>query len=289
MTETSISSVSRDATRDASPDTHSFDSGDGDLVYRDSGPPDGQLVVLLHTGFVDRTQFDNLVPGLAAQGYRVVAPDARGHGDSANASRPFRFTDDLAALLRHLDAGPAVLVGVSMGALIASDTALEHPELVRALVTSGYGLGDHDAGDPWFVERQAAQSDALARGDIPAWMDVFLDWVPGPDRALTDVDPAIVRQVREMSVRTLMKHTPDEPDHAVWVTGKEERAHELTLPVLAVNGGFDCVGVRRSVARMVAAVPDGRAVDLPDSGHYTTMERPEEFTRILVDFLGQLD
>ncbi|MBF9067468.1 alpha/beta fold hydrolase [Streptacidiphilus fuscans] len=288
MTETPLSSATSDASPRTAVDTHSFDSGDGDLVYRDSGPRDGQLVVLLHTGFVDRTQYDNLVPGLAAQGYRVVVPDARGHGDSANASRPFRFTDDLAALLRHLDAVPAVLVGVSMGAMIASDTALEHPELVRALVMSGYGLGDHDADDPWFAERAAAQNDALWRGDIPAWLDVFLDWIPGPDRALADIDPEIPRQVREMAIRTLMKHTPDEPDHAVPVTGKEQRARELTVPVLAVNGAFDCAGVLRSVARTVAAVPDARAVDLADAGHYTTMERPEEFTRILVDFLRTL-
>ncbi|WP_425569467.1 alpha/beta fold hydrolase [Nonomuraea salmonea] len=71
--------------------------------------------------------------------YRVIAYDARGHGRSANATGPYRLTDDLAALLRHLGTGPAVLVGVSMGAGLAVDTALEHPELVSALVATGGG------------------------------------------------------------------------------------------------------------------------------------------------------
>ncbi|MET7433034.1 MULTISPECIES: alpha/beta fold hydrolase [Streptomyces] len=84
--------------------------------------------------------------------YRVIAPDARGHGASSNATRPFRPADDLAALLRHLDVGPAVLVGVSMGGGTAVDTALEHPELVRAVVVSGVGTSEPYFENPWSLE-----------------------------------------------------------------------------------------------------------------------------------------
>lgn len=89
-----------------------LDTNDGRFAYHDAGT--GDPVILLHGGFLDHRMWDEQIPVLESR-YRVVAPDARGHGASANASRPFRHADDLAALLFHLDIGPAVIVGLSMG------------------------------------------------------------------------------------------------------------------------------------------------------------------------------
>ncbi|MGW5236157.1 alpha/beta fold hydrolase, partial [Streptomyces nodosus] len=218
-----------------------------------------------------------------------IAPDARGHGFSANASKPFRQADDLAALLRHLGRGtPATLVGVSMGGLIAIDTAIECPELVRALVVSGRGIGEPDTSDPWCAAHQEAQANALAAGDIPGWLASVTRWVPGPSRTLHDVDPEIVRHVREMAMRTLMKHTPDEPNHCLPVEDVASRARDITVPVLAVNGALDARGCLSTVTALMETVPDGRSTQLDGAAHYTTMEQPEEFTRILLDFLREV-
>lgn len=265
-----------------------FASDDGLLAYRQAGLEHDRAVVLLHSGLVDHTQFDNLIPGLVAQGYRVIAPDARGHGFSANATKPFRQTDDLAALLRHLDVGPVVLVGVSMGGLIAIDTAVEHPELVRAIVVSGRGLGEPDVSDPWSAARQEAQDKALAAGDIPGWLNGFAAWAPGPTRTLDDIDPDIVRRIQEMALRTLMKHTPGEPDLCVPTADVAERAKEIAVPVLAVNGALDAPGCLATVDALMAAVPHGRSTSLAGAGHYTTMEQPEEFMRVLTPFLREV-
>ncbi|WP_143673523.1 alpha/beta fold hydrolase, partial [Streptomyces griseiscabiei] len=84
--------------------TRTFQSDDGPLAYLDTGQESGRKagpgtpLVLLHGGFTDHRMWRDLVPALVAAGHRVIAPDARGHGASANASRPFRLTDDLAAL-----------------------------------------------------------------------------------------------------------------------------------------------------------------------------------------------
>ncbi|GAA2830448.1 alpha/beta hydrolase [Kitasatospora paracochleata] len=283
MTETSIPVA-------GVPTFDTFASADGPLAYRDAGPRDGRPLVLLHASFVDHTQFDNLVPGLVAHGYRVIAPDARGHGFSANASRPFRQTDDLAALLRHLDLDePAVLVGVSMGAMIGVDTAVEHPELVRALVVSGRGIGEPDPSDPWTAARGQAQFAALMAGDIPGWLEQFTLWIAGPTRTLADVDPALVDHVRDMALRTLMKHSPGEVDHTVPVQDVAGRARGITVPVLAIDGALDAPGVLATVDALLSAVPHGRATRLDGAAHFTTSEQPEEFTRILLAFLAELD
>ena len=92
-----------------SDDIRFFKSADGPLAYRELGA--GPAVVLLHGGFVDGRMWDDVGHALAGE-FRVVVPDARGHGESANSTIPFRPTDDLADLLRHLGIDAAVLVGV---------------------------------------------------------------------------------------------------------------------------------------------------------------------------------
>ncbi|MEU2570987.1 alpha/beta fold hydrolase [Streptomyces althioticus] len=257
-------------------------SADGDLAYRDTGS--GDLVVLLHSGFLDHRIWDDHVP-LLAERYRVVAPDTRGHGFSANATAPFRWADDLAALLRHLDAGPAVLVGLSMGGVIATDTVLEHPGLVRAVVTAGAVTGDFRYTDAWHRELQDTIAGALAAGDVTTWLDAFLRLVPGPGRSADDIDPEIPRRVREMALHTLSKHSAGEKDWLVPVTGSLDRAGEIRVPLLAVNGALEPAELHAAAERLAAAVPDGRTATLEGTGHYSAMERPDAFVGVLLDFL----
>ncbi|MGW6912708.1 alpha/beta fold hydrolase [Kitasatospora sp. NPDC054939] len=266
-----------------------FQSTDGRLAFLDEGPRDGEVLVLLHSGFVDGTKFDNLVPGLTDLGYRVIVPDARGHGRSDNASGPFRWADDLAGLLKHLGLRQVALVGVSMGGMIGIDTAVEYPDLVRALVVSGRGIGEPDLTDPWSAAAAGRQGAALATGDIAGYLDGFVEWIAGPKRSLDEVDPAVVAHVRDMALRTLMKHTPDEPDHLVPVQDLATRAAGITVPVLAINGALDVPGLLDTVTALMDRVPNGRTVLMDGVGHYPSMEQPEEFTRILVDFLRGLD
>ncbi|MFF0126456.1 alpha/beta fold hydrolase [Streptomyces mirabilis] len=262
-----------------------FESADGPLAYRDvgTGPP----LVLLHGGFTDHRMWDDLVPLLAAD-HRVIAPDARGHGRSANATKPFRPTDDLAALLRHLRTGPAVLVGMSMGGATAVDTTLEHPDLVRALVVSGAGIADPQDIDAWTLDIQNSWNGTLAAGDIDGWVDIFASAVAGPHRTLDEVDPEVVRRVREMARGTISKHTPDEPDWSVPVTDIPARAKSITVPVLTINGALDAAGLIAMADRLVDAVADGRTATVEGTAHYANMEQPRVFTEFLLEWLSGL-
>ncbi|MER6674143.1 alpha/beta hydrolase [Streptomyces sp. NPDC000983] len=260
-------------------------SADGDLAYLDTGS--GDLVVLLHAGFVDHRFWAEQIPALAAE-YRVIAPDVRGHGFSANASAPFRWADDLAGLLRHLDAGPAVLVGVSMGGVIATETALEHPGLVRAVVSCGAATGDFEYTDDWTRALQAEYARTLGAGDVEGWLAAFLRVVPGEHRTADQVDPEIARRLRDLALHTIMKHAPGERDWHVRVTGTRPRLAEIGVPLLALNGSLEPAALLDAADRMARTVPDGRALLLEGVGHYPNLERPEEFNRVLLDFLRAL-
>ena len=247
-----------------------------------TGPP----VVLLHGGYLDHHMWDEQIAALAAT-CRVIAPDARGHGRSANATGPFRFTDDLAALLRHLDTGPAALVGVSMGGGIAVDTALEHPDLVRALVVSGVGTSEPYFTDAWNLQVIEAWTTAAAAGDLDAAVEAFTAAAAGPYRTLDDLDPAIVSRLRAMTRGTMGKHTVGEPDQVVPVTDTWSRAAGIDVPVLAVNGALDSADHLGMAERLARTVKNGRAVTIDGAAHYPNLDRPEEFGAILTSFLRQ--
>ncbi|MEV5549793.1 alpha/beta hydrolase [Streptomyces sp. NPDC052309] len=269
----------------AAPDLRFFTSSDGDLAYRDTGA--GDLVVLLHSGFVDHRLYDAQIPALAAH-HRVIAPDVRGHGFSANATEPFRWADDLAALLRHLDAGPAVLVGLSMGGAIATDTVLEYPELVRAVVACGAATSDFEYTDPWYRQIQEEYARTLAAGDLDGWLAAFLRVVPGAHRTPDDIDPGILHRLRDMALHTMSKHSPGEPNLHVPMTDTWSRVPKIDVPVIAVNGSLEPDDLTGAAERLVRAVRDGRSVTVDGVGHYINLEKPEEFTTILLDFLRTL-
>ncbi|MEV5440599.1 alpha/beta hydrolase [Streptomyces sp. NPDC052682] len=266
-------------------DLHHLPLDDGTIAYRDTGS--GPALVLLHGGFLDHRMWDGQVPEFA-RSHRVLVPDARGHGASSNATRPFRPADDVAALLRHLRIGSAVLVGLSMGAGTAVDTALEHPGLVRALVVSGAGTSEPDFQDPWTTSVLADWERALAAGDVDAWLEAFLRFLPGPHRTLADVDPELVRLQREMALGTLGKHTGGEPDHRVPVRDTWERIAGIEVPVLVVHGGIDSDDHLRMGERLAREVVAGRSVTVDATAHYPNMERPDVYNALVANFLRGL-
>ncbi|MET0417474.1 MAG: alpha/beta fold hydrolase [Actinoplanes sp.] len=242
-------------------------------------------VVLLHGGFLDHRMWAAQIPALATR-HRVIAPDARGHGRSPVATAPFRHTDDLADLLRDLDAGPAVLIGVSMGAATAVDTAVEHPDLVRALVITGAGTSEPYFTDPWTVQALGTWTAAMAAGDLAGSVDGFMRFAAGPHRSAAD--PAAERDLRAMATATMSKHAAGEPDWLRPVTGTWERVPSIAVPVLAVHGALDSPDHIGMAQRVVDAVGEGRAVTVDGAAHYPNVERPYAYTKLVLEFLESL-
>jgi pimeloyl-ACP methyl ester carboxylesterase len=262
-----------------------FASTDGDIAYLDTGT--GDPVVLLHAGYIDHRLFEAQTPVLAAE-HRVIAVDVRGHGWTANATRPFRWADDLAALLRHLDAGPAALVGVSMGGAIAGDMAIEYPELVRGIVLSGASVSDFQYTHEETRQRVAESHRALHSGDIEGWLKVFLRSVAGPFREPEETDPRILDHLREMALRTIAKHTPGERNWHVPMTDTWARVPKIDVPVLTVNGTLDSPDLLVDAERYADTVQNGRSVLVEGTSHFPNLEKPEEFNELLLGFLREL-
>ncbi|MDV3221081.1 alpha/beta hydrolase [Intrasporangium sp.] len=260
---------------------------DGHIAYAEAGsgrPP----IVLLHAGYVDHRMWDRELAHLSHR-TRAVAPDARAHGQSSTPLSAFRQCDDVAALVRHLEAGPAVLVGVSMGAGAAVDTALEHPDVVRALVISGAGTNEPTFEDPWALALVQRQQQAIVAEDPASWLEATLEYVAGPSRSLNDVDPDVVERIRDMHEAFVRDHVRPGIVPPTHVVGSWDRLAEITVPVLGIVGELDSTDHHHMCERAVASVVDGRGVvRLPDCGHFPNLERPDDWERVVDDFLDEL-
>lgn len=107
----------------------------GDAVFCEvtgHGPP----LVLTHDALGHREAWDAQFESLS-RSYRVVRWDRRGYGRSDQPSAPYASDDDLARVVASLADQPAVLIGCSNGGLLSLQCALDHPELVAALVLAG--------------------------------------------------------------------------------------------------------------------------------------------------------
>ncbi|MGI5488719.1 alpha/beta fold hydrolase [Microtetraspora malaysiensis] len=252
------------------------------LFWLDTGT--GRPLVLLHGGFMDHSMWDDQISFFSSR-FRVIAPDARGHGRSANAAEPYRLTDDLAALLRHLGVGPAIVAGVSMGASTAVEAALEHPELVSAVVVGGAGTGEPYFTDPWTTRSMATWHAAMAAGDLEASIEGFMLFAAGPHRTVGDLDPGVAANLRRMARATMSKHAVGEANLLVPVRDTWERIPKIHVPVLAINGALDSPDHIGMAERLADAVADGRVASIDDTAHYPNMERPDLYNDILDDFL----
>ena len=255
------------------------------LYYEIAG--EGRPLVLLHFGLGDSRFWDDQF-GVFAQRYRVVRYDARGFGRSPATTGPFYLHEDLYALLRFLGIERAALVGVSMGGGTAIGFTLTHPEMVTALGPVGAGLSGFDmeptAEELALFQQAKAAADA---GDIDTANEVEVHiWVDGPNRTPEQVDPAVRERVREMNRQTV--ETPDYPEGE----GPQqldppalERLGEIHAPTLVIIGDQD-VSVIQSIAdRLASQIPGARKAVMHDTAHAPNMERPEEFNRLVLEFL----
>jgi 3-oxoadipate enol-lactonase len=247
------------------------------------GPP----VVLLHAGVSDsrlwKPQLDSF-----AQSHTVLRVDLPGFGNSPLETNPVSFRGAVRDAMDAEGIDRAALVGVSLGGNTALELALESPERVSALVLVGAGLPDHE----WSEEVTsffAAEEEALERGDLDAAVDANLRmWLAGPRRGLDDIDPAQRELVGKMQKQAFRQQKGHEHVRMLRLDPPEsERLAELRVPTLVVTGDEDVADIHRIADRLYAEIPGAERATIAAAAHLPSLERPEEFDRIVLGFLAE--
>ncbi len=248
---------------------------------------DGPPVVLIHEGICDRRmwepQWETFPPA-----HRTLRLDLRGFGESPIPPEPFSHAADVAELVESLGVGPAAVVGVSFGGLVALDLTLARPELVSSLVLVASALNDHE----FSAEMQSfdrAEHEALERGDLDAAVELNLRmWVDGPHRDPGEVDPELRRRVGEMQRRAfeLQLEASETARDELLSPDLGRRLGEIAVPALVLVGELDCADMHAIASRLEAEIPGARGARIAATAHVPSIERPREFDRLLLDFLA---
>lgn len=127
----------------------------------------GRPLILLHGGVGASEMFGPILPDLA-ENRQVIAVHLQAHGRTADIDRPLSFelmADDIAALVKHLGSEKADIMGYSLGAGVAMQTAIRHPDLVRKLVVVSAPV-KRDGWYPEVLEDMAQMGPEIGRAHV---------------------------------------------------------------------------------------------------------------------------
>ena len=258
------------------------DLGAHHLAYDVSGPEDRPAVLLSHCFAGNRHVWDAQLPALSA--YRVIRYDARGHGDSGLPPGPYRLddlADDAVGLLDALGIAQAHVFGISMGGRTARRLALRYPNRVASLglITTSY-MADAAERQSRMQRVAAVQRDGVAPQhdhNMSRWFteQALRDQLPGV-RVMSAAYLAFSPRAFEWISHAIL-HDVDDAD----------KLQSLTMPTLIVASPDDPGVPRQASEYMRDAIPNAEFHWLGPAKHLATLEHPERFNQILVDFLAR--
>ena len=280
---------SSDAQGSRSASTAWIDVPGGHLAADDHGPRDGAPIVLVHSAVVNRRAWDGVVPHLVEAGYRVIAYDMRGFGESTSEEVEFAGHEDVLAVLDHFGLKHVAIVGNSMGAHFALDAILAAPERFVAYVWVGGGISGFDK-DPSPEEAALFQAESDAEDarewDLAAELDAQI-WIDGPGQPSTRVAPEVRAAFKAMD-RELLEPGRVFGNRRPAAAPALEQLGSVRVPTLVVVGDLDTVGTRASAERLAADVPAARLIRIPNVAHIIGMEVPDELAALIVEHLSTL-
>ena len=256
------------------------------LAYDDrgSGAP---VLFIAGRGGVGRTWDLHQVPEFVRAGYRAITFDNRGVGatEQATGFGIEQMVADTAALIEKLDAAPVRIVSVSMGSFIAQELMLARPELVRSAVLMAT-RGRHDRARDFFgtAERELADSGVELPASYSAKLRLLESFSPA-----TLNDDVAVRDWIDMFTMFPSKQTPGmRAQLSIAPEGNRLPAYRsITAPTLAIGFGDDIVLPPHLGREVADALPNGRYLEIPDTGHLGFIEKPQVVNAAALRFFGE--
>lgn len=246
---------------------------------------EGELVLFLHgIGGNKRNWHDNL-PAFGEH-FHAVAWDARGYGESEDYDGPLDFLDyarDVARVLDHFGADKAHIVGLSMGGRIAAAFTSLHPSRAKSLVLCDTHLGFKHFTDEQKAEFVRLRKEPLVNGkepkDIAEPVARTLISPDGTEESFAKLVDSMSRLHKESYIKSIEASVNG--DHEVFF---ETIAH----PTLVVVGSDDRLTPVAMAEKIHALVKGSELHVIEGAGHLSNIEKPEEFDRVVIDFLKRV-
>jgi len=263
--------------------TKYLSQGNGTIAYDDTG--NGPLVVCVPSMGDLRGEYRFLIPQLVEAGYRVVNMDVRGLGETSVEWDDYTVAGvgaDILALIRELEAGPAILIGTSMAAGAAVWAAAEAPELVRGMVLAGPFV----RGEGTWVSNLLYATLFARPWGASMWLKYFSTLYPSrkPDdfAEYTSVLKANLKEPGRLETLVKMIRASKK--------ASEERLPSVDKPVLVLMGSKDPdFKDQEAEAQWVADNLKGTYKIIEGAGHYPHAEMPEIAGPLMISFMKNLN
>jgi 3-oxoadipate enol-lactonase len=249
---------------------------DGSKIYYEECGTGAEAVVLIHDGIADSLVWDGVWPAFCKQ-FRTIRYDRRGYGRSPATTVIYTETDDLFAHLRHLQIKRAMLVGSSHGGGLAINFTLEHPNLVEQLVLVGAVVDGYGYSDQFLL--RGLKNNEPGEKDVAR---LIANWAN--DKYLLAADhPEAKKKLQAILTANPQDLTHDDMPRPT--RPAVARLAEIRAPTLILVGDQDIPDVHAHAGVIENGIPDSRRVVVEDTGHLMYLEKPEEFSHIVVIFL----
>jgi len=255
---------------------HFLEVENGKIYYEECGSG-ANAVVLIHDGIAHSVVWDGVWPAFCKE-FHTIRYDRRGYGKSPITTSWYYETDDLYTLLRQLKVSHAFLVGSSHGGELTIDFTLAHPRLVDGMalvgaVVSGYGYSDH------FLDRGNANNKPMEKNDSAA---MIANWAN--DKYLLAADhPEAKKKLHD--ILTAAPQDLNHPDFPRPTPDALPRLGEIHVPTLILVGDIDIPDVHAHSGVIEVGIRNSRRVIVEDAGHLMYLEKPNEFSRLVIAFI----
>ncbi len=261
-----------------------LEQGDIALHYAEAGDPSAPLVVLLHGFPFTSDMWQPQIDALSAI-HRVIAPDLRGFGGSGMSADRYTMAglaDDVAQLIDVVTGESAVTIGgLSMGGYIAFEFYQRHRDRVQALILADT-RPDPDSDDARANRRKMAQL-ALSQGSR-AVADQLAPKLTSPDTRRDN--PEAVRVLRMM----MESVEPRTMEAALMAMASRSDSgpllRDIDVPVLVISGADDVITPPAQTRGWASRIPKARFEIIEAAGHVSSLEQPQAFNELLLEFLA---
>lgn len=242
---------------------------------------EGQPLLFIHGLGSSIRDWEEQVPVFSKK-FKVITLDLRGHGQTDKPKGPYSitmFADDIAELIKSLKVDPVHVVGISLGGAIGFHLALDYPDITKSLVVVNTG---------------ASVPIKTLKAKQMYFLRILIVKMLGMKKMGEVLAKRLFIKPEQEELRQKLASRWAENDKKAYLSSLKtlknwsvmERLHEIKCPTLVISSDEDYTPLSDK-EEYTALIPNAKLVVIEDSRHAVSVEKPEEFNTILMDFLKE--
>jgi pimeloyl-ACP methyl ester carboxylesterase len=248
------------------------------IAYTSAGK--GPDIVLLHGWMCNRNFWKYQIDFLSKK-YHVIAPDFRGHGDSGVPETGYtvkQLVEDIYGLVASLGLKDVVLVGHSMGGMVAQEFALKYQDCLSSLILVTTIASDEQNT---LISKRIVQESSTGEFQ-PIFLKYFKAWFgeEAPREVIQWVQEQMLTTPHEVGIRLATDYT---------FFDLRKQLGSIKIPALVIAGNSDASALPDESQILVNLIPKAKLFNIKNIGHFPMLEIPEALNNVILDFLNLQD